>query len=160
MNELKDQIDLKKIEGIFTACGSGGTAAGLLVGTALNKLKLKIFAVNVLFTKDDIKKKILRLADSAVLDYKLPCWINESLLEIIDGYSDEGYKNISKEKLKIISDFAVGSGILLDPTYTGKAFCAYNNLVLNKGKGTKIIFLHTGGIFGTFSKRSDYLKII
>ena len=158
VDELKNQIELKNIDGIFSACGSGGTAAGLLVGSSLNKLKLKIFAVNVLFTKDDIKKKILQLAEGAVLDYNLPCKIDESNLEIIDGYSTEGYKNISDKKLKVIADFARNSGILLDPAYTGKAFSAYNDLVLSKGKGKKVIFLHTGGIFGTFPKRNEYLK--
>jgi len=158
VDELKKQIDLKKIEGIFTACGSGGTAAGLLTGFALNELNLKIFAVNVLLPKDEIKRKILQLAEGAVLDFKLPCKIHENKLEIIDGYSKEGYKNVSDDKLELISDFANSAGILLDPAYTGKAFAAYNDLVLKKAKGKKIIFLHTGGIFGAFSKTKSYLK--
>jgi len=158
IDELKKQIDITKINGIFSACGSGGTAAGLLVGAALNKINLKIFAVNVLYPKEEIKKKIMQLAEGAVLDYKLSCKINQQNLEIIDGYSTEGYKNISDNKLKIITDFARNSGILLDPAYTGKAFCAYNDLVLKKGKGKKAIFLHTGGIYGTYPKRSKFLR--
>ncbi len=137
MNELKKQIDLKNIDGIFSACGSGGTAAGLLVGAALNKTKVKIFAVNVLLPKEIIRKKILQLAEGAILDFKLPCKIDESKLEIIDGYSKEGYKNISEDKIKLITEFAGSTGILLDPAYTGKAFCAYNDLVLKKGKWKK-----------------------
>jgi D-cysteine desulfhydrase len=159
IDELRKQIDFKNIDGIFSACGSGGTAAGLLVGAALHKIKLKIFAVNVLFTKDDIKKKILQLAEGAVLDYNLPCKIDEKNLEIIDGYSTEGYKNISDKKLKVITSFARETGILLDPAYTGKAFYAYNDLILKKGSGKRVIFLHTGGIYGVFAKRSQYLKI-
>lgn len=158
INEIKKQIDIKKIDGIFSACGSGGTAAGLLAGVSLNKINLKIYAVNVLFSKEDIRKKILRLAEGAVLDYKMNCSINESNLEIIDDYSTEGYKNISDKKIKVVTDFARKTGILLDPAYTGKAFCAYNDLVLSKGKGERIIFLHTGGIFGTFPKRKEFLK--
>ena len=159
IKELKNQIDLNKIEGIFSACGSGGTAAGLLTGASLNKLNLKIFAVNVLFSKDDMKKRILQLAEGAILDYKLHCKINEKNLEIIDGYSVEGYKNISEQKLKLISEFASSTGILLDPAYTGKAFYAYDDLVLKKEKGNEVIFLHTGGIFGAFTKRKNYLKV-
>ena len=41
MNELSKQIDVKKLTGITTASGLGGTSAGLLVGAALLKLKLK-----------------------------------------------------------------------------------------------------------------------
>ena len=158
INELKKQNDLKNIDGIFSACGSGGTAAGLLAGLALNKINLKVFAVNVLLPKEIIRKKILQLAEGAVLEYNLKCKIDEKNLEIVDGYSTEGYKNISDKKLKLITEFARSTGILLDPAYTGKAFYAYNELVLSQGSGKCIIFLHTGGIFGTFLKRNEFLK--
>lgn len=158
IDELKKQIDLKKVEGIFSACGSGGTAAGLLVGSTLNKLNLKIYAVNVLLPKEEIKKKILQLAEGGILDYSLPCELNDKNLEIIDGYSTEGYKNISEKKLKVLTETARSTGILFDPAYTGKAFYAYNQLILSKGKSKKVIFLHTGGIYGAFSKRGNYLK--
>lgn len=158
VNELRKQIELKKIESIFCACGSGGTAAGILVGAALNKLKLKVFAVNVLEPTEIIRKKILQLAEGCILDFNLNCRVDENNLKIIEGYSEEGYKNISPDKLKLITNFSKSTGILLDPAYTGKAFCAYNDLVLKKGKGNKIIFLHTGGIYAAFSKRNQYLK--
>jgi D-cysteine desulfhydrase len=158
INELKKQIDLKKIGGIFSACGSGGTAAGLLVGAALNKFNLKIFAVNVLLPELPIRKKILQLAEGAVLDYKLNCKIDNAYLKIIDGYSEEGYKNLSDRKIKLISEFARSTGILFDPAYTGKAFYAYNELVLSESDSKPSIFVHTGGIYGTFPKRNKFLK--
>ena len=158
VNELKKQVNLKKSEGILCACGSGGTAAGILVGAALNKLKLKVFAVNVLEPTEIIRKKILQLAEGCILDFNLNCKVDENNLKIIEGYSEEGYKNISSDKLNLITDFSKSTGILLDPAYTGKAFCAYNDLILKKGKGEKVIFLHTGGIFASFSKRNQYLK--
>jgi D-cysteine desulfhydrase len=159
MQEINKQIDLKKISGITSACGSGGTAAGLLVGAALLKRKLKIYAVNVLYSKETIKKKILQLAEGCILEYKLPCEINEDNLEIIDGYSKEGYKNISDDKISLIKQLAVSAGIILDPAYTGKAFNAYYDNFLSKNKGMKNLFLHTGGLYGIFGKRKQYLKI-
>jgi D-cysteine desulfhydrase len=158
INELKKQINLKSIDGLFSACGSGGTAAGLLVGAALYKVKLKIFAVNVLLPKEIIRKKVLQLAEGTVLDFKMNCKIDDKNLEIVDGYSKEGYKNISEKKIKLITEFAKGTGILFDPAYTGKAFYAYNDLILERSRGKKVVFLHTGGIFGTFPKRNEYLK--
>jgi len=100
IDELRKQVDLKKIEGIYAACGSGGTAAGLLVGAALRKLKIKIYAVNVLLPEEEIRERILQLAEGCMLDYKLPCKLDETRLVIIDGYSNEGYKNIADNKLK------------------------------------------------------------
>lgn len=158
VNELKQQIDLQKVEGILCACGSGGTVAGILIGAALNKFNLKVYAVNVLEPTEVIRKKILQLAEGVILEYNLKCKIDDSKLEIIEGYSTEGYKNIADNKLKLINQFAKSTGILLDSTYSGKAFCAYNELILEKGNGKKVIFLHTGGIFATFSKKKSYLN--
>jgi D-cysteine desulfhydrase len=160
INEIKKQIEIKKINGIFSACGSGGTAAGLLVGAALNNLDLKIYAVNVLIPKKEIKKKILQLALGASLEYKLDINLDETKLEIVDGYSKEGYKNIDPAKVKLINRFARSSGILLDPAYTGKAFKAYYDKILNKSRGLKVIFIHTGGLFGAFAKQKQYLAHI
>ena len=158
MYELKEQFDIKKLSGITVAAGSGGTAAGLLVGSALLNSNLKVYAVNVLYPEQLIKKKIMRLAEGCILDYKLSCKLNEDRLEVIDGYSTEGYKNISEDKISLIKEFAATSGILLDPAYTGKAFKAYYDNFLTANKGMKNLFLHTGGLFGVFGKRDKYLK--
>lgn len=158
INELNNQTDLKKIDGLVAASGSGGTAAGMLVGAAINKLDLKIIAVNVLYNKQDLQKKILQLAEACVLDYNLNCYINPKSLIILDGYSDEGYKNITKSKIRLINKFAAEDGILFDPAYTGKAFAAYYEKYLKTGKGKKNIFIHTGGLFGVFGRTKEYLS--
>ncbi len=125
INELKKQVDLKNINSIVAACGSGGTAAGMLVGAALNNLNVKIVAVHVLMTKNEMEKHILQLAEGCVLDYRLNCKIIPKNLVVVDGYSKEGYKKISPSKVKLIKKFAQETGILFDPAYTGKAFAAY-----------------------------------
>jgi len=157
INELKKQIDLTKIDSIVAACGSGGTAAGMLVGVALNKLNLKIVAVHVLMSKKEMEKHILQLAEGCVLDYNLNCRINPESLIVVDGYSKEGYKKISQSKIKLIRKFAEETGILFDPAYTGKAFTAYYEKYLKTGKGKKNIFVHTGGLFGVFARTKEYL---
>jgi D-cysteine desulfhydrase len=158
INELKKQTDLTKINSIVAACGSGGTAAGMLVGAALNNLNIKIVAVHVLMSKKEMEKHILQLAEGCVLDYKLKCKINPNNLIVLGGYSKEGYKKITQSKIKLIRKFAVESGILFDPAYTGKAFIAYYKKYLKTGKGKKNIFVHTGGLFGVFGRTKDYLS--
>lgn len=157
INELRNQIDLRKIDSIVSACGSGGTAAGMLVGAAIYKLNVKIFAVNVLYSKEVIKKKILNLAKGCLMDYKINCKINPEQLIVIDGYSTEGYKRIAASKIKLIKKFAYETGIILDPAYTGKAFNAYYDFFLKSKRGSKNIFVHTGGIFGIFGRTKEYL---
>jgi len=156
MYELNKQIDLKTVDGMLTTAGSGGTAAGLLLGSSLLKLNLKIYAVNVLYSESVIRNKIIQLADAGNLEYKLGVKVNKSDFVILDGYSNEGYKNISKVKVELIKSFFCQTGILLDPAYTGKAFAAFNDNFLDKKKG-EVIFLHTGGLFGVFGKRKEYL---
>ena len=76
----------------------------------------------------------------------------------MDGYSEEGYKHISREKLNLIKSFAKSSGLFFDPAYTGKAFYAYNENFLQGKKSSRILFIHTGGLYGIFSKRNKYLE--
>jgi len=158
ITELKKQTDIKKIKGILCASGTGGTAAGLLVGAAINKLNFDIYTVNVLYSKEKLQKKIMYLTEGVIKGYDLNCTADESRLKIIDGYSNEGYKNISSNKLKLLNAVAAETGMLLDPAYTGKAFNAYVDQFVSKGKGNKTIFLHTGGLFGAFAKRKKYLQ--
>ena len=160
IEELKNQIDSRKIKGIMVAAGTGGTVAGMLVGAARFKLKLKVFAVNVLYNKKEITDKILQLAQGVISEYKLDCKIEQFAFEVIDGYSKEGYKNISPDKVKLINGLSKDTGMLLDPAYTGKTFTAYYNLFFKKNKGNQIIFLHSGGLFGAFSKRKKYLNYL
>lgn len=159
IDELNKQIKLKNIQGIYSASGSGGTAAGLLVGASLLKLPLKIYAVNVLYSKEELRKKIINSAEGCIYEFDLLCKLDEKKLDIVDGYSKEGYKNINKNKLSIIKKFAQSTGILLDPAYTGKGFTAYYENILLKRKGMKVIFVHTGGMFGAFAKSKEYLSV-
>ena len=158
VDELSKQIELKKLNGILTAAGTGGTAAGILAGLAQHKTDIKVYAVNVLYDKDIIRKKILQLAQGVVLDYKLSREVNPDNLVILEGYSEEGYKKITKGKLQLVKRFFRETGILPDPAYTGKAFCAYYDNFIKKNSKSNVLFLHTGGLFGVFGRRKEYLS--
>lgn len=155
--ELMKQIDLKKIKGIVTASGTGGTSAGMLAAISYLNLDLQVVAVNVLYSKEVITKKILTLAEALNLEYNLNTNIKSENLVVLDGYSEEGYKNISEDKIKLIRNFADETGTLFDPAYTGKAFKAYYENYLSKNLGMKYIFVHTGGLFGVFGRDREYL---
>lgn len=158
VNELKKQIDIDDLNGIVLACGSGGTAAGILAGLSYYKSDLKVYAVNVLYEEYEMRKRILNLTQAAILEFNLNCRLKNENLILLDGYSREGYKSINKDKIKLIKSFAKETGILLDPAYTGKAFKAFYEKFLMKGKGNKTLFLHTGGIFGIFGRTDEYLS--
>ena len=158
MKELKSQKKLSKINGVLSAYGSGGTSAGMLLGAAMLESKMKIYVVNVLDDPEFVRETIIRLVEDAIVDFKIKVKVNYDNLIILDGYSEEGYKQIADDKLKIIKEFYQTSGILLDPTYTGKAFYAYYENFLKDKKNSDVLFVHTGGIFGVFPKRKKYLE--
>lgn len=155
-NELESQINLKKISGIVSAAGSGGTAAGLLIGSALKKIDHQIYAVNVLYDEKFIKERILNLAEECIKKYRLPVKLNKHMLQIIPGYQGRGYKFSTKRSIMLAKEFFRTNTILFDPVYTGKAFHAYYENFLEGKTKTNVMFLHTGGLFGVFAKRKDY----
>lgn len=157
ITELMEQIDLNKIKGIVTASGSGGTSAGMLAAISYYNLDLKIVSVNVLYSEKIISNRILTLAEAFNLEFNLNIRIKNENLIVMNGYSEEGYKHISSEKIKLIRKFSFETGILLDPAYTGKAFVAYKENFLDKNLGMKYLFVHTGGIFGIFGREKEYL---
>jgi D-cysteine desulfhydrase len=159
INELKEQNQLSKIKGVLAAYGSGGTAAGMLLGAAMNNSKIKVYSVNVLDDPEFVRTTITNLVEDAIEEYKIDVKVNYNNLIILNGYSEEGYKNIEDKKLKIIKEFFRSTGILLDPTYTGKAFYAYYDNFLKDKKRTNVLFVHTGGIYGVFAKRKKYLEV-
>ncbi|MBN1300552.1 MAG: pyridoxal-phosphate dependent enzyme [Melioribacteraceae bacterium] len=157
INELKQQVEINKIKAILCANGSGGTVAGMILGTALFGLNIKIFGVNVISGKYEMTNAIRSIIDDCIHEYKLDINVTLDNMELLDGFSNEGYKNILPEKIELIKEFARQTGIMLDPTYTGKAFYAYNENFLKGRKKNNILFLHTGGIFGVFPRADKFL---
>ncbi|MFH0735905.1 MAG: pyridoxal-phosphate dependent enzyme [bacterium] len=159
VSEIKEFVIKNNITGIITAAGSGGTTAGILLGCAINDLPLKVYSVNVLYNKEIINEKVIKLTEECRNEFNIEKEIDFNNFEILDGFSEEGYSNITAEKIDVINDFAKQSGILFDPAYTGKAFYAFVKNFVEKNSDENILFLHSGGLFGIFSKRDDYLKL-
>jgi D-cysteine desulfhydrase len=157
VKELSQQVDFKKLKGIVFANGSAGTASGILLGAALLGINLKIYPVIVLDSKEQVYHEIETLTSECIIEFGLNVKVNMKNVEIIEGYSEEGYKNINPDKIKLINKFFRETGILLDPVYTGKAFVAYYENFLKNKKNSNVMFLHTGGIFGVFAKKKNYL---
>lgn len=146
---------------IVTAVGSGGTLAGLVVGKKLYGIKSHLVGVNVLKTAGDFEKIVCDLANECSKKYKLGIKVNSKDFTILDGYSTEGYENISNEKLELITFISQDYGLLLDPAYTGKAFYGMvNHFIYQGNEFNRLMFIHTGGIFGVFPKMKKYLQTL
>jgi len=145
---------------IINAAGSGGTSAGLILGAKIFDLNARIAGVNVCNDRAYFIRAIGDICERAIADYYLDVDFNRQRdVEIIDGYVGLGYALSQTEELELISEVARTEGIFLDPVYTGKAFFGMIEELKRDPKcfGERIIFLHTGGLFGLFPK-ADQLR--
>lgn len=152
--EQEKQIGIT-FDTIVVATGSGGTAAGLYMANELQGLGKRIVSMAVC---DDVEyfKNVIHDISVKALQY-IPEYKNAQLekenIEVIDKYVGLGYAISRPEELEFIKKVARTEAVILDPVYTGKAmYGLYNELKENGAfkKGTNILFIHTGGMFGLF----------
>ena len=161
---FKEILEQEKEHGIVfdtivTAVGSGGTFAGLYLGNKLTNSGKKIVGINVCDTAEYFKERvseILKEVKTYIPDTEFE--ISKDDMCIIDGYVGDGYAVSRTEELDFICDFAEAEGIILDPVYTGKAMRGlYTEIKKGTFKDSKnILYIHTGGLFGLFSKRDQF----
>ncbi len=143
---------------IINAAGSGGTSAGLILGAKIFDVNARIIGVNVCDDRDYFVRAIGNICEQAIADYHLDIDFDRQRdVDIIDGYVGLGYALSQTEELELICEVARTEGIFLDPVYTGKAFFGMIQELKRDPKcfGERIIFLHTGGIFGLFPKAAQ-----
>lgn len=157
--ELKADLAVQSIEqaNIVCATGSGGTQAGLTLGTALHEMPATIWGVNVC----DNEKYFLDKVATDVADWRAR---NPEVPElqlaprVLDGYVGKGYGKASAEIFELIAELGRLEGLVLDPVYTGKAFHGMvQEIARGRFSGCRdIVFVHTGGIFGLFPQASGF----
>ena len=147
---------------VICACGSGGTTAGMALGGRMVENPLRVVGVNVCDDRDYFK---------AVID-RICCEFNDTWpaarsagippYEILDGYVGRGYALSRPEELAAIRDLARLEGVVLDPVYTGKAYLGMLTELTKDPKvfGDRIVFVHTGGLFGLFPIAQQFAKLI
>ena len=139
----------QKFEHIVCACGSGGTAAGTVLGA---KMYLPDTHVMCSMVDDDpfdviVPELMAEAAKLLDLDIEIP---EPDLLDMCGP----GYSIPSEEGNEAISMMMRLEGILLDTCYTGKAFAG---LVQRAREGfykpkDNVLFVHTGGAAGLFAQ--------
>jgi len=161
--EISKQLKKMKldIDFIITATGSGGTLGGLILGKKFFDLKTQPIGVNVCDTAIAFQNRIHNVFVKITSTYKWNIKIQKDEISLIDGYVGKGYALSRSEELKFITEVARLEGIVLDPVYTGKAMFGLRDQIYKKHfkKGQKILFIHTGGIFGLFPKRKEFTEV-
>ncbi|WP_240903162.1 1-aminocyclopropane-1-carboxylate deaminase/D-cysteine desulfhydrase [Sphingobacterium sp. SGG-5] len=123
---------------IFCAAGTGTTAAGIAMALSENNLSSKLHVIPVLkdgsFIADEMQKLCAPMGQTV----------------LHTDYHFGGYAKTKSELIDFIKDFVAKTGILIEPTYTGKALYALHDLIKQDTfqSGERILFVHTGGLTG------------
>lgn len=147
-------------DAVLCAVGSGGTLAGLVAGARRAGFGGRVIGVNVC---DDAAT--FERITSALLAEMGDRWgvpPTGAHPELLDGFVGRGYALSSRQELDALGHVAALEGLLLDPVYTGKAMYAMlSQLRANRATfGERVLFIHTGGIFGLFPKAGDARTVL
>lgn len=157
-NEIEEQTLGEKFDSIVVPHGSGGTQAGLVLGKILAEKQTRIIGVNVCYDQKESFRLVKEALWAAIQQYNYPVSFLAEDIEVLDGYVGLGYAQSTKEELEFIAKIARMEGVLLDPVYTGKGFYGLYQTLKKDSKyfGKKVLFIHTGGGFGTFKMEQEW----
>jgi len=157
VEELLGQLAARHLTAdyLVVASGTGGTHAGLLLGTTLFSPSFTTLAVNVI-EADNValseRTRAVYTEGAALLG--LPENSARPAFTVRAGYVGGGYGVLSPGGAEAIRLLARTEGILLDPVYTGKAMAGLIDLVRTGelAADKTVIFLHTGGAPALFTQ--------
>lgn len=140
------------------AASSGGTTAGLGWGADRLGLDVPIVGSSVGETVAELETRVREIWAEAASPHGAT--IPTPSLEIIDDYVGLGYGRTTTEELTVQAEVTRLTGLVLDPTYTGKAFFALHEEI-RAGRfaaDQHVVVWHTGGGFAAFAH--DFTSVL
>lgn len=150
-HELDRQLrDMSMADGTVTvwhASSSGATTAGLAIAGGQSETDFRIVGSSVGESSEELTETVNSLIVAAGSDPLA------APFEAVDAYIGGGYGKTTEEELALQREATRLTGLLWDPTYTGKAlYGLYKEIEAgNFSKDDTVVFWHTGGGFALFS---------
>ncbi len=145
-------LDIEKDYDFFClACGTGGTAAGLICGLIGLGQIIGFSVLKGDFHQQEIKNWLEKIGED-----------NLSNWQINSDYHFGGYAKYDWRLVKFINDFKRIYSIQLDPIYTGKMMYGVFEMISNGDfpENAKILAIHTGGLQGIKGFNQRFGKLI
>ena len=164
MAELVEQLSEQGIDpAAIYVCSGGATGAGLALGRALLGVSFPVRCITPApGTTGDDQQYVASIANDIAARFDFSARLERDDIEIDDGYIGPGYAIPSPEGMEAIALLARTEGILLEPSYTGKAMAALV-AAIRAGEFSPdqtVVFLHTGGTPALFAYRDELLTMI
>jgi D-cysteine desulfhydrase len=156
VRELETQIRLglgptAPFDALVAACGSGGTIAGLSLGSALYLEGTPVLGMAVCDDTAYFDALVERIVGEA--EQYLPPGTKRASFTIIDDFIGPGYGMASDEQKAFLVEVAEKTGLVLDPVYSGKALFGLSRL---HEKPRRVLFVHTGGLPGLLAQHAEF----
>lgn len=152
--ELGDQLDRAgaRPSTVIVATGSCGTQAGLVAAAAARDHSWKVVGASVSRPVEECRQRVLDLARGCanLVGMAEPTGDHVELVDARGpgfGLPSDGGSDAARLAART-------EGLLLDATYTAKAFAVLVDLVTSGASGTTV-FIHTGGLWATTYERSS-----
>jgi len=163
VKEILQQMEEQqiKIDHVVCTVGSMGTFAGMILGAKYFNAPFDIIAVPVSpAPKGEKEIDVANFANEVSKTYNMGIEIKPEDVKIAYGpddepYSGEAYNKPDPVTREAIITLAKNEGIFLDPTYTGKTFRGFIDMVKDGEfikDGENALFIHTGGAMALWTK--------
>ena len=140
---------------IIFASSSGGTHAGLVVGSRLYGYSGRVLGISIDETAEILKDRVAKLSTATAHHLGFNSEFDPVDVLVNADYLGDGYGIVGESEREAIKLFARLEGLLLDPVYTGRAAGGLLDLI-RKGyfkQDESVLFWHTGGLPALFADR-------
>jgi len=151
VRELKEQL-ASPPDLIVVATGSGGTLAGLALGLEDAGVPTRVVGVAVCDDAPYFEAIVERIAAEAHATFGLPR-LSPGRYQVLEGFQGRGYGLTTEDELAFLIETLRQDGLALDPVYTNKALLGLVRSISTLvppglERPARVVFIHTGGIFG------------
>ncbi|MCD6324632.1 MAG: D-cysteine desulfhydrase family protein [Desulfurococcales archaeon] len=148
---------------VVHAAGTGATQAGLILGfKMLGADDIQVVGISVGKGSKAATEKVADLVNKAAEILRVDVRVRPEDITVIDKYVGGGYGVVNKETVEAIRKAAQYEALLFDPVYTGKGIWGFMDMAERGefGKGSDVVFIHTGGepiLFQRSEELTQYL---
>jgi D-cysteine desulfhydrase len=161
MREVRAQLDaglaggIRRFDVVVHACGSGGTTAGIALGAEHYGIAETTSAIAVCDDRAYFETVVARIIDESRL--LRPELRGQSQIVVHDAWKGPAYGVMSDEQLRFLIEVTEKSGLVLDPSYTGKALFGLSRM---DPKPERALFFHTGGLPGLLAQSQSLAEAL
>ena len=158
IDELAGQVGTEWLpDFIVHASGTGATQAGILAGVGRRQWPTVVVGISI----GRIESKGKPIVEESYHELRRLLKSGGDAREVIfrDDWLCGGYERYDDTIVENIAHAAEREGLILDPTYTGKAFTALRQLACAGffPRGAKVLFWHTGGLLNLTNTNTELL---